>query len=131
MKNLQTQNQAIKAFEQTCNDIIQAFIRKQGLTDEFYWLEDKPDPAGIVCFGTDVAFLSFSDIFYDLKHKRKKGLILEWYNKSIESHEREEEGIIPCYDEFCQIQDFMNGKLRERKSFSFTNMGEIREHLMK
>lgn len=126
MKNRKTQNQIIQAFEQSCNQIVEAFIRKQGLSDEWHWIEDKPDPCGIISFGTDVAYLSFSDVYYDLKQKRKKGLILKWYAESALNEDDS-----TSYLEYCLIKDFVDGKIKEGKSFSSSNIEEIRKHLTK
>jgi hypothetical protein len=119
-------NEAIKAYKQACTNVVKAFIRKQKIKKEYWWVND--EIGGVVCF-SDTFYISFSNILYDLTEKRKKGFIFKWYEDFIKLSKKGVKGAIAEYDEYCIMQDFSEGKFKEGKRFS--NMEELKKYLTK
>jgi hypothetical protein len=70
-----------KQYENSCNEYVQRFAKKQGLIFDG-WVGSIGD---VAVFSSQYP-LKFNDIQIDLHTKQPKGLILEWLNGSIEFH---------------------------------------------
>jgi hypothetical protein len=119
------QKDALQNYRNACNDIVSVFARKQGLTFDF-WVAD--EIGGVACFG-DIYFFSLQDMLYDIEGRRKKGLILQWIEDAVEANEKEPDIEFASYREYCLIEDFKNGKIKEDKKFRSDNLDEIRKHI--
>src|SRR5574343_1766427 len=73
-------NVLIEKYNALCNQIIEAFCKKQGLDFEF-WVGDVIGETA--CFGLEWYF-NFNDILLDLTKDYPKGLIIEWHNADME-----------------------------------------------
>ena len=70
-----------RMYEDVCNKYVELFCKKQGI-DFDYWIADEVgDISSFAC----QYFFSISDIIYDLNHKVKKGIILQWQEDSVEN----------------------------------------------
>ena len=76
MKKQSPQEQeAVELFEYAARNLIKEFCRKQDLQFEF---ENSDIEAGVVCLSD--YFFNIEDIYYDMKHNKPKGKILQWYD---------------------------------------------------
>lgn len=66
-------------YEKACNEFIELFCSKQEMVFEF-WVGGEIGECAV--FG-DLSF-TFSDIVYDINTKQPKGLILKWYEDSVD-----------------------------------------------
>lgn len=92
---------AIQQYEQACNDILQAFIEKQGF-DWYYdgWIGEIGSIAGF----SEQYFFNIEDMVLDLKTNQPKGLILEWQNAGTDWNMFLDE---PCW---INYQSWIDGK---------------------
>ena len=74
------EKELINKYESICNEIVEAFSKKQDLTFG-HWIGDTV--GGIVDYEGGYTF-SFDDIVLDLKQNCKKDFIKEWYNDCVE-----------------------------------------------
>jgi hypothetical protein len=94
MSNKETQykygSQYLKAkYESACNDYVKLFCHKQGLEFDGW----AGDTVGSIAFCSDMSF-NLSDIVFDINTNQPKGLIIQWYNDSLESSEANTSGIM-------------------------------------
>lgn len=66
--------------EKILKEYIDLFCEKQGLNFDFCVQDDY---LGVICFNYDL-FINISDIIHDIDNNISKGLILEWYNYTLE-----------------------------------------------
>lgn len=71
-----------KEYEKNCNEYLRKFCKKQDLQNGG-WVNNN---IGGIAFCSDFTF-NFNDIVWDINSGQKKGLILSWYNESLESVE--------------------------------------------
>ena len=69
-----------KEYETIVDKYLKVFCEKQDLEID-YWVGDK---VGEIVFFTADYFFNFTDILIDIDSDCKKGLILEWYNDSVD-----------------------------------------------
>ena len=74
-KQLSKEREAVELFEYTTRNLIKEFCDKQDLQFEF---ENSDIEAGVVCLSD--YFFNIEDIYYDMKHNKTKGKILQWYD---------------------------------------------------
>ena len=76
MKKQSPQEQeAVELFEYAARNLIKEFCHKQDLQFEF---DNYDVGGGIICL-SDYIF-NIEDIYYDMKHNKPKGKILQWYD---------------------------------------------------
>ena len=76
MKKQSPQEQeAVELFEYAARNLIKEFCQKQDLQFEF---DNYDVGGGIICL-SDYIF-NIEDIYYDMKHNKPKGKILQWYD---------------------------------------------------
>ena len=68
----------VKLFEYATRNLIKEFCHKQNLQFEF---ENSDIEAGVVCLSD--YFFNIEDIYYDMKHNKHKGKILQWYDYAL------------------------------------------------
>ena len=74
-KQSSQEREAVELFEYAARNLIKEFCRKQDLQFEF---ENSDIEAGVVCLSD--YFFNIEDIYYDMKHNKPKGKILQWYD---------------------------------------------------
>jgi len=77
---------ALTQYENNCNNLVQIFAEKQGLSFE-YWIADI---IGEIAVFNDVYFINFTDIYTDLKTEQEKGFIIKWCDEGLENHLKNE-----------------------------------------
>lgn len=76
MKKQSSQEQeAVELFEYAARNLIKEFCQKQDLQFEF---DNYDVGGGIICL-SDYVF-NIEDIYYDMKHNKPQGKILQWYD---------------------------------------------------
>ena len=76
MKKQSPQEQeVVELFEYAARNLIKEFCHKQGLQFEF---DNYDVGGGIICLSD--YFFNIEDIYYDMKHNKPKGKILQWYD---------------------------------------------------
>lgn len=70
-------------YEDVCNEYVQEFCKKQGMSFEF-WV----DAVGGILLCSD-CYLNFTDIVWDINSNQPKGRIIDWYNEVLEQHPNE------------------------------------------
>lgn len=75
-----TTKQLITDYENTCNSIVKAFCKKQGLRFDG-WVGN--EVGGVAEFSTSY-FFNISDIVLDLKTGQPKWAILSWQDENVE-----------------------------------------------
>lgn len=84
----------IKKYEQICNEIVKEFCKKQELDfDPEMWVAG--EVGGVICLGD--YYFNLLDIVRDLKTMQPKGLILDWYNETLDE---KDEGIYINYKSY-------------------------------
>ncbi|GJH39858.1 hypothetical protein RCZ04_04080 [Capnocytophaga sp. HP1101] len=74
-KQLSKEREAVELFEYAARNLIKEFCDKQELQFEF----DNYDVGiGIICLSD--YFFNIEDIYFDMKHDKSKGKILQWYD---------------------------------------------------
>jgi len=69
------EREAVELFEYAARNLIKEFCNKQELQFEF----DNYDVGiGIICLSD--YFFNIEDIYFDMKHDKPKGKILQWYD---------------------------------------------------
>ena len=74
--------QIIINYENACNILVAEFEKKQEI-DFDGWVGDE---IGEIALFSGEYFFNLSDIVLDLKTNQPKGLILKWFNESIDFH---------------------------------------------
>ena len=69
------EREVVELFEYATRNLIKEFCRKQDLQFEF---ENYDVGMGIICLSD--YFFNIEDIYYDMKHNKPKGKILQWYD---------------------------------------------------
>ena len=76
MKKQSPQEQeVVELFEYAAHNLIKEFCNKQDLQFEF---DNYDVGGGIICLSD--YFFNIEDIYYDMKHNKPKGKILQWYD---------------------------------------------------
>ena len=69
-------------YELSCNLIVEAFAKKQGLTFDG-WVGDD---IGVMASFDDEYFFPMENMVHDLKTGQPKGLITKWQDHAVEKH---------------------------------------------
>lgn len=72
-----------KDYYNTCNEYIDAFIKKQSMSFEG-WVGDT---VGGIAYCDDFYF-NFQDIVWDINSKQPKGAIVDWYYENLDIPEK-------------------------------------------
>ena len=73
---------AVEIYRKASEKLVEAFLRKQGYEDYEF-----TDEACQIVEISDM-YLNIDDIFFDLQNNAPEGLIFEWYDKSLEDHDK-------------------------------------------
>ena len=71
----QSPQEAVELFEYAARNLIKEFCQKQDLQFEF---DNYDVGGGIICLSD--YFFNIEDIYYDMKHNKPKGKMLQWYD---------------------------------------------------
>ena len=74
-KQSSQEREAVELFEYAARNLIKEFCHKQDLQFEF---ENSDIEAGVVCLSD--YFFNIEDIYFDMKHNKPQGKILQWYD---------------------------------------------------
>mgnify|MGYP000927690439 FL=1 len=74
-KQSSQEREAEELFEYAARNLIKEFCHKQDLQFEF---ENSDIEAGVVCLSD--YFFNIEDIYFDMKHNKHQGKILQWYD---------------------------------------------------
>jgi hypothetical protein len=96
MGKMSKQPKFITYFEQATSVLIESFCKKHECDIE-YIISD--DVTGIYCIGD--AYLSLSDIYYDMKTNQPKDFIFDWFWKSVEFKTNNPDGAYINYKSYC------------------------------
>lgn len=86
----------ITEFERATKLMIDMFCAKQEAEVEHIV---KDDISGIYCIGD--CYFNLSDIYYDIKENKPKGLIFEWYYHCVDHAFSGKEHVSINYDSYC------------------------------
>ena len=86
----------IKDFERSTALLVEMFCKKQDVEVEHIV---KDDVTGIYCIGDN--FFSLSDIYFDMKENKPKGLIFEWQDYVTDYRVRKVSTGFINYQSYC------------------------------
>jgi len=98
----------LKDFERSTNLLVEMFCKKQECEVDHIVADDI---TGVYAIGDN--FFSLSDIYYDMKENKPKGLIFEWQNYLSDINMSIGDNVEKCfinYDSYCMGARFENIK---------------------